>query len=351
MQTRLSEVGNGNTARARLRVAAYRAQRASPESLSSRLSINRCRIEHPLDEPSEYFNRRADQAMSDQKKPSAKRFQFTGLSDRGRVRAKNEDSIEIDADHKLIVLADGMGGYQAGEVASRLAVKSVRHYVNQNIGDIKPQCKDPKTGLTAYSRLLSEAIHSANQRILKTATTRAEYKGMGTTIVSAIFFGNSLSIAHVGDSRAYRIREKRLERLTLDHSLHQELISRGVFTPEETAKLGNRNVVTRALGMDRDVKIDVVEDVVKPGDVYMLSSDGLHDLVGDEVIGRILTQWEASLNRAAQELIKAANAKGGRDNISVILARARDTQVQSRSTEDNWFKRIFRHFPSLNSAR
>jgi protein phosphatase len=162
---------------------------------------------------------------------------------------------------------------------------------------------------------------------------------MGTTVVAAAFYDQRLTIAHVGDSRLYRLRESRLEQVTTDHSLLQELIDKGFYTPEEAKQSLNKNLVTRAMGIEMGVSPDVQEDVVKAGDVYLLCSDGLSDLVDDEEIHAILVDHEG-LEEAAQRLVQRANEKGGKDNISVILART----LTPFSAKRSWYSRVFDWF-------
>ncbi|HEX7047068.1 MAG TPA: Stp1/IreP family PP2C-type Ser/Thr phosphatase [Gammaproteobacteria bacterium] len=249
------------------------------------------------------------------------KMQFMGLSDTGRVRSHNEDAIGTDLETGLIVLADGMGGYKAGEVASALAVKTITEEVTKNLKDVRKQ-KAHDSGYAPETVLLRNAIIKANENIHQTAKSQPQCEGMGTTVVACLFYDNRVSIAHVGDSRLYRLRGDRFEQVTLDHSLLQELVSRGFYTPEEARKSLNKNLVTRALGIEPTVQVDVQEDVVLSGEVHLLCSDGLSDMVEDEDIHLTISTFNANLEMAAQQLVRMANDNGGKDNVSVVLTKA-----------------------------
>jgi protein phosphatase len=180
---------------------------------------------------------------------------------------------------------------------------------------------DPDTGYSPQSLLVRQAIIKANAGIFNTARQEADCQGMGTTIVVGLFYEDRLTVAHVGDSRMYRLRGDTLEQITRDHSLIQELIARGICTPEEAAATTPKNLVTRALGIESTVEIDILEEQALPGDIYLLCSDGLNDMVDDEEIRLTLRKYSANLVESAWELVRLANEKGGRDNISVILVR------------------------------
>lgn len=249
------------------------------------------------------------------------KMQFASCSDTGRVRSHNEDAIATDLDTGLIVLADGMGGYKAGEVASAMAVKTIADEVSARIRKLRKQ-KRHSSGYAPETIVLRDAIIKANERIHQAAKSQPQCEGMGTTVVACLFHDNRVSIAHVGDSRLYRLRGDRFEQVTLDHSLLQELVSRGFYTAEEARKSLNKNLVTRALGIEPTVQVDVQEDVVLPGEVHLLCSDGLSDMVEDDDMHLALTTFNDNLQTAAEQLVRMANANGGRDNISVVMARA-----------------------------
>lgn len=249
--------------------------------------------------------------------------EFANVSDPGRKRPHNEDSAVTDGQLGLALVADGMGGYKAGEVASAIAAKSVldgvreghgkHRFTRGGVGD-----SDASSG---EALLIRDCIQAANKYIFDTAHAIPQCQGMGTTIVAALFSPNRVTLAHVGDSRIYRFRADELKQITSDHSLVQELIDRGFFTPEEAQANTPKNLVTRALGIDEQVEVDVQELETQLGDIYLLCSDGLNDMVDDEEIRLTLSKYSANLGKAAQELVRLANEGGGKDNISVVLAR------------------------------
>jgi len=244
------------------------------------------------------------------------------LSHPGRVRAHNEDSVFVDGDMGLAVLADGMGGYNAGEVASGIAVNVVSNGLLPELKSGRELSKvDIQSGLTHAALLLQQQIASANKGIYEAAQARPECAGMGTTIVATVFFGNRVSIGHIGDSRCYRLRGEKFEQLTHDHSLLQEQIDSGIITAEQAKHAQHKNLVTKALGIDPAVEPEIREYATKPGDVYLLCSDGLCDMVDDEDMGMTLQALGGNLKLAAQQLVQMANDNGGKDNVSVILVR------------------------------
>ncbi len=249
------------------------------------------------------------------------KLEIANVSDVGCMRPHNEDSTATNQALGILVLADGMGGYKAGEVASAIAVTSIYTDIKSGLKNSKPKGIDKISGLDKHSVLIRNAVNRANSSIYNTAQADEQCKGMGTTVVTAITYKDSISIAHVGDSRLYRIRGDDFKQITKDHSLVQELIDRGLFSPEEAAKNAPKNLVTRALGIDAKVEIDVIEDKLASGDIYLLCSDGLTDMVKDEEIHLTLSKYSANLARAANELVEIAKKYGGKDNISVILAR------------------------------
>ena len=239
----------------------------------------------------------------------------------GMVRAHNEDTIFVDG-AGLAILADGMGGYNAGEVASGIAVSVIKEGLLPELASGRDLSKvDVHTGLTHAALLLQQQIAAANKGIYEAAQNRPECAGMGTTVVAAVFHGTRVSIAHIGDSRCYRLRGGRFEQLTRDHSLLQEQIDSGQITPDQARFSLNKNLVTRALGIEAIVPGDIAEYRVEPDDIYLLCSDGLTDMVDTEVVHGVVDEQRATLEGAATQLIELANQNGGRDNISVILAR------------------------------
>ena len=259
-----------------------------------------------------------------------------GLTDKGIVRRKNEDAIGFDSALGLVVLADGMGGHRGGEIASSMTVDTIISELQQRLPQIDAGEIDETSGFSKESICIQDAVVTANQVVYQTAETNPEHKGMGTTIVVLQFYNNSFSLAHIGDSRCYRLRANKFEQITRDHSLLQELIDRGFYTPEEARNSMNKNLVTRALGIDPIVMPDIQEDIVLKNDIYLLCSDGLTDLVEDEDIYLTIMQFSANLEEAAKQLITKANKKGGKDNISVMLCRIDD----DFSSQKGWFKKF-----------
>ncbi len=259
------------------------------------------------------------------------------LSHPGMVRPHNEDSIFGDADTGLVVLADGMGGYNAGEVASGIAVNVVSGGLAAELSSGRELSKvDVQSGLTHAALLLQQQIAAANKGIYEAAQTRPECAGMGTTIVAAVFHGNRVSIGHIGDSRCYRLRGEKFEQLTHDHSLLQEQIDAGQLTPEQAKYSLNKNLVTRALGIEAIVPPDITEYRLEADDIYLLCSDGLTDMVEPDVLHTLVSRGRANLTRAAADLVDLANENGGRDNISVILVHVPADYLPSASWTQRW---------------
>ncbi len=263
-----------------------------------------------------------------------------GLTDTGMVRGKNEDAIGFDSALGLVVLADGMGGHRGGEVASSMTVDAIINLLQKKLPSISSGEVDNASGFSKESICIQDAMVAANELVYKAAESNPEQKGMGTTVVVLQFYNNSFSLAHIGDSRCYRMRNDKFEQITKDHSLLQELIDRGFYTPEEARKSMNKNLVTRALGIDPIVMPDVQEDIALKNDIYLLCSDGLTDLVEDKDIYLTIKQFSANLEEAAKQLITKANQNGGKDNISVILCRIDD----NFSTRQGWFKKFVAWF-------
>jgi PPM family protein phosphatase len=226
------------------------------------------------------------------------------FTDPGRKRRRNEDAFVVDP--PLFAVADGMGGAQAGEVASRLAAAAFREF--HEADELGPE------------KRLEAIIQEANRRIFERSREEAGLSGMGTTITAALLGEDAIAIGHVGDSRAYRVRDDSLEQLTQDHSLVADLIRSGRLTPEEAEEHPQRSVITRALGTDPDVDVDTFLVHVEAGDLILICSDGLTSMVPEEEILKRLRDAD-SLEKAAKALIKSANKHGGEDNITVILFR------------------------------
>jgi PPM family protein phosphatase len=248
------------------------------------------------------------------------RVRFVGKTDTGKVREHNEDTIAFDAEIGLLVLADGMGGYNAGEVASGIAVKTIVNLVRESVEREDMRSHDAETSMSRPSIILRDAIHRANKIIYQTARTQPQCEGMGTTVVSALFFDNRVAIAHVGDSRLYRLRNDKFEQVTMDHSLLQELVDRGFYSAEEAQRAANKNYVTRALGVEPNVDVEIQEVRAEKGDFYVLCSDGLSDMVEDDDIHLTISTFGDNLDTVAKQLIQLSNDNGGRDNVSVVMA-------------------------------
>ncbi len=237
------------------------------------------------------------------------------------VRSHNEDSIAADAANGLVVLADGMGGYNAGEVASGMATTVIVSEMRQILANVRPYDVDQRSNEQMAARLVREQVLKANSSIYQAAQSQPQYAGMGTTLVVCLFYDNRVLVAHLGDSRLYLLRGGDFRQITRDHSLLQEQIDSGIITAEQAKKAAHKNLVTKALGIDPVVEPEIHEYPTKPGDIYLLCSDGLCDMVEDEDIGMTLQALGGNLKLAAQQLVQMANDNGGRDNVSVILVR------------------------------
>jgi protein phosphatase len=237
------------------------------------------------------------------------------MADPGRARANNEDSVTFDPKNALAVLADGMGGYNAGEVASGMATSFVKTELGRWLQEANSGATD-----NDVRRAMDICVDNANRAIFNAANSNPHYAGMGTTLVVAVFRDTHLLLGHVGDSRAYRWRGARLAQITRDHSLLQEQIDAGLITQEQAAFSANKNLVTRAVGVEDTVLLETHLHDVMPADVYLLCSDGLSDMLDDATIGQLL-QTHDGLDSAGHALVQAANDAGGKDNISLILVR------------------------------
>ena len=248
-------------------------------------------------------------------------LEIASCTDPGMVRSHNEDSIASDAANGLVVLADGMGGYNAGEVASGMATTVITTEMQQLLTKAQPFEIDPETSNPVAARMIREQVLKANTSIYQAAQSQPQYAGMGTTLVVCLFYDNKVMVAHLGDSRLYRLRGEEFSQVTRDHSLLQEQIDSGLLTPEQAKHAQHKNLVTKALGIDPQIEPEIHEYDARPGDLYLLCSDGLCDMVTDEDIGMTLQALGANLKLAVQQLVQMANDNGGRDNVSVILVR------------------------------
>ncbi|MFY9260835.1 MAG: Stp1/IreP family PP2C-type Ser/Thr phosphatase [Gallionella sp.] len=258
----------------------------------------------------------------------------------GMVRSHNEDTVDYNARHGLVVLADGMGGYNAGEVASGIAVSVVLTEITQYLQTGSPLERDELKGEERALSLLRDNICKANGSIYNAAHSQPQYAGMGTTIVAALFYDNRVAVAHVGDSRMYRLRGEILTPVTRDHSFLQEQIDCGVISAEEARHSRNKNLVTRAVGIDEEVAPEIHVHNVCVGDIYLLCSDGLNDMVEDNDIQSVLYAMQGNLSLAAAQLIQIANDQGGKDNVSVILVKVVADFAEPRS----WLANLLNRF-------
>ncbi len=238
-----------------------------------------------------------------------------GMSDVGRCRQANQDQFVVDVGLGLYAIADGMGGHAAGEVASALAIAALAESLRA----------EPLAGLeaTQVAERLCGAINDGNRRICESITSRPDWRGMGTTVVALVTAGGTAVFGHVGDSRAYRLRGSELELLTSDHSWVNEQVRLGLLTHEQAQRHPMRNIVTRALGNQTRVDVDVAEEPMRPGDVFILCSDGLSGMVPDAEIREIALDHAARPRAACRALVERANANGGEDNITVVVLRCR----------------------------
>jgi protein phosphatase len=244
-------------------------------------------------------------------------------TDVGRKRQGNEDSLCVAPDLGLYVVADGMGGHAAGEVASRLAVDTIRECMQNYLGGADPAVPaQPVPTGSREAAFLLRSIQIANRMIFDAAQGRREYRGMGTTLVSVLAVNDTVALAHVGDSRIYRIRDDRIVQLSRDHSVVQQQVDRGIISAEEAHESQYRHLITRALGLKESVDVDLTEEPVLPRDILLLCSDGLSDLLEDEEILAIVKEHADDLEKACQALVDRANFKGGDDNITTLLIQA-----------------------------
>ena len=250
------------------------------------------------------------------------RLRGTGLTDVGVARGHNEDSFHVDNDTSLFVVADGVGGQNAGEVASRMAVEIISSHFNKTTEDDVPFVGAPDEALSDETNHLASAIRVANQVIHESSQSNPAMKGMGSTVVGITITGDGLlAVAHAGDSRAYLMRHGGMFQLTNDHSLVAEQVRQGLITEEEAHNSKVKNVITRALGAMPDIEVDLSEQPLEPGDVMLLCSDGLTNMVDDDTILTIV-QGSANHDDACSKLIKLANSNGGKDNITAVLVAA-----------------------------
>jgi serine/threonine protein phosphatase PrpC len=250
------------------------------------------------------------------------KLSYEAITDVGRKRKRNEDSLRVNLAQRLFVVADGMGGHAAGEIASRVAVEAIDEFIGQTSGDEEITWPFGIDESISYDgNRLKTAIRYANQKVLEATQERADYAGMATTVATLLVEDKIAHIGHVGDSRVYLFREGQLRQLTRDHSLVFEQVQSGVLSAEEARTHPLRNIVTRALGGTADLEVDIQGLASEAGDLVLLCSDGLTTMVGDPAISDILRESGGAPDAAARRCVDAANANGGDDNITVLVVR------------------------------
>jgi protein phosphatase len=257
-------------------------------------------------------------------------YSFHALTDPGLVRTNNEDSFAFDEAAGLAILADGMGGYNAGEIASGMATSFIKsemvRWLSAGGHRLSPR---------HVAQAIETCVDEANLSILNAAISNVHYAGMGTTLVVGVFQGERLVLGHVGDSRCYRLRDTVLEQITKDHSMLQEQVDAGVLTPEQAAVAPGKNLLTRALGVEEMARVEIHEHAVQSGDLYLMCSDGLTDMIDERTIASVLCSG-TPMSVMAADLVARANANGGRDNVTVLL-----TGVRSMPDKPGLMSRLF----------
>lgn len=265
------------------------------------------------------------------------RLQAVALSDPGRMRALNEDATAVDTDYGFAIIADGMGGHNAGDIASRIAIDTLCERLPVKIDHFRAGARQPRP-----HQFAEQLIGEANRAIYDTARAHTGCQGMGTTLALLLIHGERAALLHIGDSRIYRLRNGHLEQLTRDDSLLRDQIDAGLISAAEAADSHNRHFVTRALGLAPKAAVHIQEEAISVGDVYLLCSDGLTDMVDDKDIELIVDLLKTNLALAGQHLIQLANDHGGKDNISVALVRVIEAERAAPSLIERllaWFKR------------
>ncbi|MEP7180632.1 MAG: protein phosphatase 2C domain-containing protein [Betaproteobacteria bacterium] len=259
---------------------------------------------------------------------------MAAVTDVGNVRQFNEDSIVTDAELGVAALADGMGGHRAGEVASHMATQIILSGLQIRVAQFRSGAGQPSP-----LRAIDQSINRANQAVFDAAQRQATYHGMGTTLALALFYDNRIALGHIGDSRIYRLRNDVLQLLTRDDSLLRDQIELGLISATDAGASHNRSLVTRALGIEQSIRAHLREDEASPGDIYVLCSDGLNDLVEDADIELIVSALKTNLPLAATHLVQAAKDNGGYDNVSVILAKI--LKPFPAASHRRWLARLF----------
>jgi serine/threonine protein phosphatase PrpC len=245
-------------------------------------------------------------------------------TDPGKARDNNEDSVAYDAATRLCVLADGMGGHNAGEVASGMTTAFIKTELGNWLARAGKRAEPAE-----IENAIVQSVGDVNRAIFNMSRGNAQYSGMGTTLVVGVFHEDGLVLGHIGDSRCYRLRDYQLEQITKDHSVQQEQADLGLIKPGSAPAAMRQNIVTRAVGVEEGALVEINQHEVEPGDVYLMCSDGLSDMVGDQTIAAILLGPD-TLEEKVTRLIAAANAAGGNDNITVLLAQVKDAPRKVR---------------------
>jgi serine/threonine protein phosphatase PrpC len=259
------------------------------------------------------------------------RVKAVGLSDVGMARGHNEDCFDIAPEHQVYVVADGMGGHSHGEVASQIAVSAIREFIEETADHDTTWPFVYDSRLRRHSNRLKTAIRIAHDKVLRAIRQDGALQGMGTTVVGFLLKSHVAAVAHVGDSRAYRLRNGRLELLTQDHTWVNEQVQAGFLSAEQARDHPLKNVVTRALGGESDVLVDVREIEVQGGDRFMLCSDGLTTMLNDQDIARLLAV-DGNLDEICRSLVREANARGGLDNITVVVVDLEEVPDEDEDT-------------------
>jgi len=250
------------------------------------------------------------------------KISYQAITDTGRKRKGNEDNLFVNAEQRLFVVADGMGGHAAGEVASKIAVDSINEFVCLTGGDQEITWPFGLDDSISYDgNRLKTSIRYANRKVLDATKEKTEYEGMATTVAAVLVDGDTANLAHVGDSRVYLVRDGSLTLLTSDHSWVNEQIQSGIISAEQARSHPLRNVVTRALGGKPDLAVDIQVQKMESGDILLLCSDGLTTMIPDEDIVEIIDGAGGDIEEAGKGLVSEANARGGEDNITVLLLK------------------------------
>ncbi len=276
-------------------------------------------------------------------------LKIAGKTDVGKNRKNNEDYFIFESDLGLMIVADGMGGHNSGEVASKLATTICFEQIKKSIrtGHVPVFIHvPPNPNLDPRSQILGDCVKFSNMAVYEASQGNAEHKNMGTTLVAALWLDDKLAVAHVGDSRLYRFRNDDLVQCTTDHSFIQEQINKGLITPEDAEKSDMQNLLTRSIGIDSDVTVDITEIDIQPGDFILLCSDGLTKMLNHDDICSFFKK-DKDPQKIVDELIETANAKGGRDNVTAVVAKVEGNPAVWKSFKDR-VKHIFKKKPENN---